>query len=455
MKLEVGKSSKYFEEITLDSNLQLLTSYMKGRINLINFIIIALKVIFLLGFLIFIHEGGHFIVAKLCKVKVNEFAIGFGPTIWRKQGKETKYALRLIPLGGFVNLEGEEERVESSTSFSETSIPKRMAIIVAGGLVNIVFGLLVYFILMASIGNNTSLVVENTIPQYAAENAGIVLEDKIVKINNKKINVKSDIDKILEKSNGEELQITIIRNGEEKQISLTPTAVEYKNTGIYLKNTLDEEKQVKIISVSKGSSAEKQGIKANDKIIKINGIQIKSGQDIANAISESENNEEIEFTIKRGNDELEIKLIPDTMYQHYIGIQFKQAENSFTNNIYYSIFETRNFAFSIIDNIKMLFSGNVGLDQMMGPVGISEAVANTSGLKDFIYLLALISLSLGVTNLLPFPALDGGKFALLILEAIRGKKLKQETEINLQLLGFAILIVLALYITYNDILRMF
>ena len=103
----------------------------------------------------------------------------------------------------------------------------------------------------------------------------------------------------------------------------------------------------------------------------------------------------------------------------------------------------------------MLFTGRVGLDQMMGPVGISEAVANTSEVKDFMQLLALISLSLGVTNLLPLPALDGGKFVLLLIELIRGKKLKQETEINLQLLGFALLIVLALYVTYNDILRIF
>ena len=86
-----------------------------------------------------IHEGGHFLVAKLCKIKVNEFAIGFGPTIWRKQGKETKYALRLIPIGGFVSMVGEEERSNEEGSFSKASIPKRIAVVAAGGLVNIVF----------------------------------------------------------------------------------------------------------------------------------------------------------------------------------------------------------------------------------------------------------------------------------------------------------------------------
>lgn len=113
---------------------------MKCRCKFINleemymftFFINAIKIIFLLGLLVFIHEGGHFIVAKLCKVKVNEFALGFGPTIWKKQGKETKYALRLIPLGGFVSMEGEEERSDKEGSFSKASIPRRIAIVLAG-----------------------------------------------------------------------------------------------------------------------------------------------------------------------------------------------------------------------------------------------------------------------------------------------------------------------------------
>lgn len=98
---------------------------------LITFFINAVKIIFLLGLLVFIHEGGHFLIAKLCKVKVNEFALGFGPTIWQKQGKETKYALRLIPFGGFVSMEGEETKSEDERSFCKASIPKRIAIVVA------------------------------------------------------------------------------------------------------------------------------------------------------------------------------------------------------------------------------------------------------------------------------------------------------------------------------------
>ena len=103
----------------------------------------------------------------------------------------------------------------------------------------------------------------------------------------------------------------------------------------------------------------------------------------------------------------------------------------------------------------MLFTGQVGVDQMMGPVGISEVVSKTNGIKEFIYMLALISMSLGVTNLLPIPALDGGKILILVIEAIRRKPLNEQTEINIQLFGFSILIALSLYVTYHDILRIF
>lgn len=254
---------------------------------MIAFLISAIKIIFLLGFLIFIHELGHFTVAKLCKVKVNEFAIGFGPTIWRKQGKETKYALRLVPLGGFISMEGEDERSEDERSFSKASIPKRMAIVLAGPLVNIVFSIIVYFILAVTIVN----------------------------------------------------------------------------------------------------------------------------------------------------------LVP--------------SEDTFINRLAKGQELTSEFVVSVADNVKQLFTGKVGVDQMTGIVGISEIVSKTNGIKEFVYMLALISISLGVTNLLPIPALDGGKLLIVLIEAIRRKPLKEKTEINIQLLGFSILIVLSIFVTYNDIVRIF
>lgn len=338
---------------------------------MISFILSAIKIIFLLGFLIFIHELGHFTVAKLCKVRVNEFAIGFGPTIWKKQGKQTKYALRLIPLGGFVSMEGEEERSEESGSFSKASIPKRIAIVAAGAIVNILFAIIVYFILMASTGTYITNEVSTIIEGYPAQEIGIQAGDKIIQINDDKINNIYDLNESIQK-NTDEIKVKVERNGEILEYTTVP-------------------KQVT-----------KQGYTS-----------------------------------------------------YYLGVNLKPAEDTFVNRCINAGILTKDFMFSIVDNLKQLFTGKVGVDQMMGPVGISEVVSKTNGIKEFIYMLALISISLGVTNLLPIPALDGGKILILIIEAIRRKPLNEQTEINIQLLGFSILIALSLYVTYHDISRIF
>ncbi|HOZ54663.1 MAG TPA: site-2 protease family protein [Clostridia bacterium] len=241
---------------------------------MINFILSAFKIIILLGTLVFIHELGHFAAAKLFRIKVNEFAIGFGPVILKKQGKQTKYALRLIPLGGFVSMEGEEERSANEGSFSEAGIIKRIIVISAGGIVNIIFAIIIYFLL-----------------------------------------------------------------------------------------------------------------------------------------------------VWRFND---------------IGIAF---------------IAIKDFVVSIFTSLKMMILGGLSAQQMMGPVGISNVVSKTNGIVDFLYILSLISLSLGVTNLMPFPPLDGGKIVLLIIEAIRKKPLNEKIELYLQMGGFSLLILLSLYITYNDVIR--
>lgn len=339
---------------------------------MIGFLISAIKIIFLLGFLILIHESGHFLVAKLCKVKVNEFAIGFGPTIWKKQGTETKYALRLIPLGGFVSMEGEEEASDAEGSFSKASIPKRIAIVIAGATVNIVFGLIVYFILMTSTGVTISNEIGSILDGYNSVNSGLQVNDKVIEIDGNPIKTKNDVTKILAQNNGKELKLKVERNEDIVEISLLPTEKE------------------------------------------VNGIK-----------------------------------------GYYIGVTFKPVENTFINHVYYGFTETLKFSASIVENLKNLISGGVNPNEMMGIVGISDVVVSTNGFKEFIYILALVSVSLGVTNLLPIPALDGGKLVILIVEAIRRKPIKQELEASITLVGFSILIALSLYVTYNDILRIF
>lgn len=419
---------------------------------MISLLITVLKIVFLLGFLILIHEGGHFIVAKLCKVKVNEFAIGFGPTIWKSEKGETKYAIRLIPLGGFINMEGEEERSENAGSFSKTSIPKRIAIVAAGGLVNIAFALLVYFCITSVTGNFISQKIENVENNYGAYQAGITEGDELYKINGKRIRNKADIDKVMTISKGEEVNVQVKRNGQFIDLKVKPTAIPSKDTGIYLQSSADEI-TTKIVAIYPQSPAEEKGIQINDIILKIDGNDVENNPyKVVEYITKSQN-ENITFTIKRKNEVIDIEVKPNIVYTYILGIQFEKAENNFINNIYYGFWDTKDFTFSIVDNLKMLFTGKVSTNQLMGPVGISGMVAETKGIEDFVYILALISLSLGVTNLLPFPPLDGGKIVILLIEAIRKKPLKENIEIGIQMLGFALLIGLSLYVTYNDVLR--
>ena len=344
-------------------------------------------------------------------------------------------------------MEGEDEASEDERSFSKASIPKRIAICAAGAIVNIIFAVVVYFIVMATSGVYISNVVDSTIPEYAAEQAGIQSGDVIVELNGEKIDNKYDLDDIMENATGEHIRVKVERNGEILEFNIKPTEVKSRVTGMYL----DDKCQV--IMVDKGSSSEKQGIQANDVITKINNEETNGDTNKIIEVLQQEGTGTILLTIQRGNAEINIELTPDYISTYYLGVNMKMAPDTFLNRCYYGVVETKNFVFSIVDNVKQLFTGNVGIDQMTGPIGIGEMVSQTNGFREFIYLMALISIA--VTNLLPIPALDEGKILILIIEAIRRKPMKPENEINIQLLGFSILIALSIYVSYNDILRLF
>ncbi len=333
------------------------------------FFINVFKVVFLLGFLIFIHEGGHFFAARLFKVKVEAFSIGFGPKIFFKKGKETEYSLSLIPFGGYVKMTGENEKSDEEGSFSKATVLHRIIIVAAGAIVNIVFAIIVFFILSVVSGYNVSTTVSEILPEAKSNLEGVEIGDKIIKIEDEKIRLKSDISEALIGNDGDEINLIVERNGKEVELIVKPTA--------YSENV------------------------------------------------------------------------------YILGVQVALLDSTIPEKFYYAFWETINFVESMFDSLVMLFTGNIKLEQMTGPIGISEIVVKSSGVYDFIYLLCLISLSLGVTNLLPIPALDGGRILLLIIEGIRGKALKEEIELGIQSVGFLLLILLALYVSYKDILRIF
>lgn len=334
------------------------------------FLINAVKIIFLLGFLIFIHEGGHFFVARLFKVKVEEFSIGFGPKIFTKKGEQTLYSIGCIPFGGYVKMTGEAERSEEEGAFNKAKLWHRIVIVAAGAIVNIAFAIIVYFIISFAYSSNASTIVSEIIPEARENISQIEIGDKILEVNNTKIRLKSDISKALRDYTDGEILVVVERNDEEIELKVLPT--KYENTMFIL------------------------------------------------------------------------------------GIQVAEIENvTFGERLYAAFWQTVNFLESIVQSLKMLFTGQVGLDQMTGPIGISKIVSEQNDIYNFIQLLCLVSLSLGVTNLLPIPALDGGRILLLVIEGIRGEALKEEIELGIQSVGFLLLIILSLYVSYQDILRIF
>ena len=199
---------------------------------MISFLISAIKIIFLLGFLIGIHETGHFLIAKLCKVRVNEFAIGFGPVIWKKQGKETKYELRLIPLGGFVNMEGEAEQSEKEGSFTKASIPRRIAIVAAGALVNIIFAIIAFSIIISNRGY-TETTISKLEPDTPAIESGLQVGDKILTIDGARVFTTTDVSMGIQLSKGDSVDLVVDRNGEKENITVTPRLIEQDGTQMY------------------------------------------------------------------------------------------------------------------------------------------------------------------------------------------------------------------------------
>ena len=200
--------------------------------------------------------------------------------------------------------------------------------------------------------------------------------------------------------------------------------------------------------------------KQNRLEIKINNKKIVTKNDI-NEILQNSYGDEVTVLIERNNEKIEYKIKPtEVQYDenntiYVLGVNLKEAENTFLNRLYYAFNDTAKFAVSIVDNVKELIKGNVHKDQLMGPVGISSVVSETKGIENYIYILALISLSLGVTNLMPFPPLDGGKIVILLIEAIRRKPLNEKLEGYIQMCGFVLLITISIFITYNDILKIF
>lgn len=368
--------------------------------------------------MISLHEFGHFIFGKLLGFTVLEYAIGFGPAIFKKQGKNTLYSVRLIPFGGFCKFAGEdgEDKAEKG-NFNEQSPAKRFIVLVAGAVFNIILGFILFCFITGAGKNIYTNVISETVPGTYMSQQDILPGDRLVKVNGKKVSMYQDIQLYMSEIEPDKnIEITVERDGEKKNISFMPSlqhvTVTYNEDNIIYSEVLNGREEKTVIEYS----------------------------------------EEVPK-----NDELIGKTEESTRY--LIGFRPEiEAVNAF-NIIPQSFRMTKYVVKLLYKTLWDLVTGRGSMDMVSGPVGVVKEVNNAvnAGSQSVLYVLnlvALLTINLGVFNLLPFPALDGGRILFVIIEWIRRKPVSPEKEGMVHTIGFLILIGLMIFISYRDILNL-
>ena len=440
----------------------------------------------LLGVLVTIHEYGHFIVARLCKVHVQRFSLGMGPVMYTKLDKHwTEFALSLLPLGGYVSMitnkliEVEPEIKETLTdeqlknTFDSKPKWQRASIMFAGPLANFLLSIFIFSIIFLNTPDPQAVtVVKDQSSSIIFKNDGqsIVAGDEIKSINSVEINDPKDINLELLSYAGYSgyIDLGLKRNGIDSQLNVSiqvtdylPTSESQSNPLGYLGLTVENKMMPIVGQIVSGGAAESAGLKPNDIIRKIDNQKIQYASDLRAAVSMIPNSTAL-FNIEREGEliQLPVKIQSqlDNEGKEYgaIGIAFGTSR-SLSQAVSKGIFETYNLSKKTLQFIGKMLTGNMGTENLSGPIGIAEMAGNTAqaGLLPFLYLMALLSISLAVLNLLPIPVLDGGQLTLLGLEALRGKPLSEKVE-NYIYSGGAILVgMLMIFAVFNDVSRFF
>ena len=416
-----------------------------------NKIIPILIAVLFFGVIILIHEFGHFIFAKLFGVKVNEFAIGMGPTLLKKQGKETKYALRLFPIGGFVSMEGEEEESDDGRAFCNQKTWKRMIIIAAGATFNIILGIIICFFLVGSeelVGTNQILQFYET--AVSNQEGGFQAGDKIIKIDGKRVFSDYDISFLMQRNGSGTYSFIVERDGEKTELPQVHFARRTGGNFSYSEDCIISSLSAKI----KGF-----GLKDGDRIIAVNGEKVTTGEELIAAIGKDEDYI-YDFTVERNGESFdykEVQLAVVTVFDFVILGEEKNIANVTKNAFGYALSMGRLVYLSLFD----LLRGQYGMNDIAGPIGtisvitdIAEESIATFDWSQMFNIMAMITINIGLFNLLPVPALDGGHLFFMVFELIFRKKIPQKYESYIHAAGLIALFGFMALISASDIWKL-
>ena len=379
--------------------------------------ITAIVTIVMFLVMVSLHEFGHYIVARLLNFKILEYAIGFGPAVFKSKNTEIQYSVRCIPLGGYCKFEGEDSQSDDPRAFNNQAVWTRILVVMAGGVFNIILG----FILFLAVVPMSSPIVTNTVDSVVEnsyiEQAGIEPGDRIIRINGHRVSFYNDIALYTQNfKKDEQAEITVKRGKEKISFNIKPT--EQIITQSYTEDGITETSS-------------------------INGHETSEFYEYSDDIKK--------------NDE---KIGKTTTVTRYIIGFTPQRENVSFKNVWGETWHTTCFAVKLVyQSLWGMITGKVGVEQMSGPVGIvsevNSAVTSGSGaLLRVLNLIALLTINLGVFNLLPIPALDGGRLFFMIIELIRRKQIPPEKEGMVHAVGMLLLLALVVFVSFNDIVRL-
>lgn len=435
--------------------------------------------VLLFELIIFIHEFGHFITAKKSGIKVNEFSLGMGPKIFSFGKGETKYSLRIFPIGGFCSMEGEDEESPEPRAFNNAKVWKRMIVIIAGAVMNIILGFVLMFVVVVQQDAYSSTEVQSFPATSFSSCTGLQSGDVIKEINGYGISTSMDFNypistAELKTVDGSTLEIYKEDCG-NNLYNMAVSLVQDKN------NKLSDEQVGKVNELLSKSTNEIVKAKSKEDAYSIYENYYKKINDACGIkdykvekIVEKETRKRYtaDILVERNGEEKLLKNVQFFTYttkdnsdpQVSIDFYVKPIEKTFGSVISQTFKQTISTCKMIYASLGGLLTGKFGLKDMSGPIGIASAVTTVaseslssgfmSAVNSIIYVMMIITVNLGLFNMLPFPALDGGRFVFLIIEVIRGKSVPRKVEAIVNGIGMGLLILLMILITANDIFKL-
>ena len=437
-------------------------------------IIIALLI---LGLVIAFHEFGHFIIAKSRGITVREFSIGMGPKLFSFQKGGTQYCLRLLPIGGACVM-GEDETVgpDDVNAFNNKTVWERIAVIFAGPFFNFILAFFFALIVIGVVGYDPAYVLSVNEYQPAKTKAGLLPGDIIKEFNGKKIHLGRELATELMYGELDGNPITLVYERKESDgtvkeytVEYIPEYVENYMMGFYY-TTAEPDADAVINSVIEGYPMEKAGLQEGDIITAVDGFEVKNVGDLAEYLAQNPPGKDImQISYLRNGELFHAEILPQFDSEGYsLGFTYNYNYREKTNIlgvIKYSFYEVKYLIVSTIKNIGLLITGNVSTNEIGGPVRIVDEIGNVveeTKSDGFLYVVLnlmnwciLLSANLGVMNLLPIPALDGGRLMFLFLELVRGKPIAKEKEGMVHMIGIILLMLLMVFVFFNDIRNIF